>query len=125
MIYYILKVKKGDKIMAIIDDIIDSVGKAGKFVAEKSVDAKDYVKLEYKLANIKSDINKSFLELGRLCYNGADEAQKAQLIGKLDALKVKQNELLKEMEKFKKTCSSCGKRAGANDTFCKSCGNKL
>ncbi len=110
--------------MAIIDDIIDSVGKAGKFVKDKAVDAKDYVTLEYKLSNINSEMNKCFIELGKLCYSNTDEGQ-AQYIEKINALKFRQNELLDVMAKFKKTCSACGKRAGANDTFCKDCGNKL
>lgn len=116
--------------MAIIDDIIDSVGKAGKFVADKAVDAKDYIALEYKLSTVNAEIDKCYIELGKLIYalkkeNKADEGQSAQYIEKLDALKSKQSALLNEMAKFKKTCSECGKRAGANDTFCKDCGNKL
>ncbi len=111
--------------MAIIDNIIDSVGKAGKFVVDKAVDTKDYVALEYKLSNIKSETDKCFIELGKLCYNKADECELTQYIEKINALNFKKNELLKEMAKFKKTCPNCQKRAGSNDTFCKSCGNKL
>ncbi len=111
--------------MAIIDDIVDSVGKAGKFVADKAVYAKDYVTLEYKLGTVNSEMNKCYLELGKLYYNKADEVQLTQYTEKINALKFKQNELLGEMAKFKKTCAACGKRAGGNDTFCKNCGNKL
>ena len=123
-------IKKERKIMAIIDDIIDSVGKAGKFVADKAVDAKDYVSLEYKLSKINSELDKCYIELGKLIYalnkeGKTDEGQSAQYVGKIDALKSQQQDLLNEMSKFKRTCASCGKRAGGNATFCKNCGNKL
>ena len=110
--------------MAIIDDIIDSVGRAGKFAYDKTIDAKDYVTLEYKLSKLKTETDKCFIELGKLCYDNKEDG-KAQLIEKISVLKLRENELLNEMSKFKKTCSACGKRACANDAFCKNCGNKL
>jgi len=110
--------------MAIIDDIIDSVGKAGKYCFDKAVDTKDYVALEYKLSKINGELDKCFIELGKLCYSKVEDGQ-AQYVEQINALKFRQSALLEEMAKFKKTCSACGKRAGANDTFCKDCGNKL
>ncbi len=112
--------------MAILDNIIDSVGKAGKFVVDKAVDTKDYVALEYKLSTLKSEIDKCYLDLGKYIYeNKGENVMYDEFLQKINVLMSKKDELLKEMAKFKKTCPNCQKRAGANDVFCKNCGNKL
>ncbi len=116
--------------MAIIDDIIDSMEKAGKYVTDKAVDAKDYVKLEYKASTLKSEIERTFCELGKLTYDikkkqSDDESPIAQCMEKIDVLKFRLKEVNTEMSKFKKTCPVCSKHAGASDTYCKNCGTKL
>lgn len=89
--------------MATIDNIIDSVGKAGKFCFDKAVDAKEYVTLEYRLSKINGDINRCFTELGKVVYQSkCTNDTTAEIINKIEALQIKKCEVLKEIESYKK-----------------------
>ena len=90
--------------MDTIENVIDSIGKAGKFCFDKAVDAKEYVTLEYKLSKVNGDINRCFKELGKAVYEvRGTNGTTAEIINKIDALKIKKAELTKEIESFKKT----------------------
>lgn len=116
--------------MDIIDDIFDTVEKAGRFVASTAVDTKDFVKLEYKTAIVRNTINKKLAMLGKLAYTEAvdgeaDEGEKQQLIGQIRSLKEQLHSLNTEMSKYKKVCSVCGKHSAADSAYCSKCGTAL
>lgn len=116
--------------MDIIDNIFETVEKAGKLVATTAVDTKDYVKLEYKCAVLRNAINKDLRELGLITYRestGADidGDEKQALITELGSLKQKLFSLKDEMAKYKKVCPECKKASAPGAQYCSKCGTKL
>ncbi len=116
--------------MAFIDDVIDNVQKAGKIVADKATDVKDFTVLEYKVLSLKSTINDKYKELGKHVYTksqsgGEPTGKTAELLNELSTLNGELNELLEQVKKYKKTCSACGAHASGSAAFCKKCGTKL
>ncbi len=117
--------------MAFIDDIIDKAQKAGKFVADKAVDTKDYVVLEYKAAQIRGAIEKDYTALGLAFYDitksgSEDKGALDTLITKIDSQKAELDKLNEQMKKFKKVCPSCSASyQGSSVLYCKKCGAKI
>ena len=116
--------------MDILDNIFETVEKAGKLVASTAVDTKDYVKLEYKCAVIRNALNKELRALGLITYRestgeGIDEGEKQALIQSIGALRSELTTLKDEMAKFKKVCPECKKACTAGAQYCSKCGAKL
>ena len=116
--------------MAFIDDVIDKAQKAGKLVAEKASDAKDYVTLEYKASVIRNKTEGLYRELGRLIFtssqNGENvDVQSQEIIEKIKDMIQQQNEINNQITKFKNICSACGAANSSKADFCAKCGKNL
>ncbi len=116
--------------MDILDNIFETVEKAGRLVATTAVDTKDYVKLEYKCAVVRNTLNKKLRALGIITYRentGAefDEGEKQSLIVEIGSLKEQLLTLKGEMAKFKKSCPECNKACSPYAQYCSKCGTKL
>lgn len=116
--------------MDIIDDIFASVSKAGSFAKKTVVDTKEFVKLEYKMSEVKNELASKLAGLGKITYRQevmgiADDQNKARYVAEIKALTEKLSELVLQMEKYKKVCRDCGKTHGAKASFCSGCGKEL
>ena len=116
--------------MAFLDEVIDKAQKAGKFVCDKAIDAKDYVSLEYKLSVTRNKTDELYKELGKLVFanNNTDndtEGEINQLIAKIQQLIIEQNELCAQISKFKNICPSCGNANPNSADFFNNCGGSL
>ena len=116
--------------MDIIDNIFETVEKAGRLVTTTAVDTKDYVKLEYKCAVIRNTLNTKLRALGLITYRentggDFDEGEKQTLIADIGMLREQLFALKGEMAKFKKSCPECNKACSPSAKFCSKCGTKL
>ena len=116
--------------MAILDSVMDTAQKVGKFVCDKAETTKEAVSLEYKAASVRNETNKCFVELGKLVYSSSQtgddiENKKAELISKIDSLNIQYDQIKEQMTKFKNICLNCGTKNPSKAEFCSKCGKAL
>ena len=106
----------------------DTAESAGK----KACEAANKAKIKFALANMQSDLDELFEELGRLYYSsistGASNGTKeSAVITKIDSLKSDMEILKAEVGVFPrkgKICAACGKTIPKNAGFCPYCGEE-
>lgn len=118
--------------MGIFDDIVVNAKSAAESVGKHAEKIVDTSKLRVNLAEINSEIEENFEELGKFVYENckealADEVEATGKIVAIDELKAQAdavNKALLEMQN-KKICPECGAERHTGDLFCSSCGAKL
>ena len=116
--------------MAFIDEMIENMQTAGKFVCEKAVDAKDYISLEYKASGLRNKIDKALKDLGALVYESYGKENQPQdkikeLVDGISVLKSELEGVNEECAKFKNVCKSCKTANPQKADFCTKCGSSL
>lgn len=118
--------------MSIIDDIIVNAKSAATTVGEKAGQIKEYTKLKYSEAGIKSDINKKKQELGDYVYRCTKSGNvDNEILQKMvdDVTELEENlQITKEMitaAKNKVVCSACKAENEKDAVYCSKCGEKL
>ena len=117
-------------------DIFDEIGleaqKAGRFIAKKAVEAKDYTVASWNAAELKNKINDLYKAIGKAVYKAhTEEIDTAEEINgyieELTALKQSLEETNEERRAIKnqKTCPSCKKAVSKQNAFCPHCGANL
>ncbi len=128
-----------DKIREIWDKIRTGATLAGEFATktaenagEKAKDVYNASKTNFKIFDLKTDVELLYKELGRAIYaahNGTETSEEEidNYLAVIDE-KMAQIEALKgELEegRAKKECADCGKENEAGAAFCSACGAKL
>ena len=128
-----------DKIREIWDKIRTGARLAGEFATktaenagEKAKDVYNASKMNFKIFDLKTDVELLYKELGRAIYaahNGTETSEEEidNYLAVIDE-KMAQIEALKgELEegRAKKECADCGKENEAGAAFCSACGAKL
>lgn len=118
--------------MSIIDDIIVNAKSAATTVGEKAGQIKEYTKLKYSEAGIKSDINKKKQELGDYVYRCTKSGNvDNEILQKMvdDVTELEENlQITKEMitaAKNKVVCGACKAENEKDAVYCSKCGKKL
>lgn len=112
------KIKKGFKTTA---------SKAKKV----SSNAIETAKCKYKVADLKSDINDKYIEIGKYICKNHDDYQNdeflSDLVKEIDRLKESVNDLNDTIDNMlnKKTCPKCSMRLDSDFDFCPKCGYKF
>ena len=115
--------------MDIFDQISREAQKAGEFIAEKAVAAKNYTVATWNAAELRNRIEKLYKAIGKAVYDahhgGEDKA--AEIDSYMEEITVLK-ETLKEKEEVRqevfnrKLCPACDKAISKDDTFCPHCG---
>lgn len=118
--------------MDIFDDISKNVAKAAKIATQKTGDFINQGKIKFALANLQSDLDELYEELGRLHYDNVSlgvshGAKEAAIIRKIDSLKADMEILKAEVAKAPKEriCPECHKTVKNGLSFCPFCGEKI
>ena len=114
------------------EDVKKVLGEATQKVVQKSGEVLEYSKIKYAIYDIQNDINKIFVQLGQMIYEGINSGdviddnikEKCEII---DAKKLEIAELEEKLAFLKnnKKCNLCGKFSKKDDAFCASCGEKF
>lgn len=97
-------------------------------VKEVSCNMVEVTKMKFKLSELKSEIDACYMQIGKLVYEGDDEADTEQIITsiceKISELKDKSNILKSSIDEAmdKKTCAQCGFKYDKSYDFCPKCG---
>ncbi|MBQ3085571.1 MAG: zinc ribbon domain-containing protein [Clostridia bacterium] len=118
--------------MDIFDKISGTAQKAGSYIAEKAVLAKDYSVASWNVAELRNQIEKHYKAIGELTYR-AKQLNKdctRAVNGHLAELEALHNALQqKEAERQallnKDLCPACGKAVDRDHAFCPHCGAKM
>lgn len=118
--------------MDIFDGISKNVRKAAKSATKKTSDAINRGKIRFALANMQSDLDELYEELGRLRYDSislgaAHGAREAAVIRKIDSLKADMEILKSELKKSsnENVCPECKKAVKPGLSFCPYCGERI
>lgn len=111
-------------------DFFDNFSKNAKTFADKAVkktgEVAESAKLAISLKSEESKLDKLFNNLGKLCYDKADEASIAAQILEIDEQKVVIAKIKADIaaNNGKVFCSICGKEISVDVLFCPYCGTK-
>ncbi|MBQ4109318.1 MAG: hypothetical protein IJC74_00390 [Clostridia bacterium] len=129
--YDIIKEKRSKNIMEWFENVKDTVKETAGKAVEKSNQLIDITKLNFKVSDLKSDIEKTYKAIGLKIFEDyksgeatPDEiAELCKLIEenyeKIEALKSE----IADIKNMKK-CPECGKYISADSSFCSDCGAK-
>ena len=118
--------------MDIFDDISKNVAKAAKIASQKTGEFINQGKIKFALANLQSDLDELYEELGRLHYDNVSlgvshSAKEAAVIRKIDSLKADMEILKAEIAREAKEtiCPECLKTVKKGLSFCPYCGENI
>lgn len=118
--------------MDIFDDITKNVAKAARAATKKTEEVINKGKIKFALANLQSDLDELYEELGRLRYDSvslgaAHGSKEAAVIRKIDSIKADMEILKAEITRTAKdnVCPECNKPVKKGLSFCPFCGEKL
>ena len=120
-------VKKG------AETVVETASNAAYMADKKGEDIYNVVKLNFKIAELKNDVNDALTEIGKMVYQthiGGDDNQEILLekLREIDSLHAEIAELEIKTGKAEKiiTCPNCGAEVKASDhAYCGQCGTKL
>lgn len=116
-----------------MDRIISEIKNTANKVMKKSSEIVEISKIKFSIANLKSDINAKFKELGELVYlsqksdEEPDTNKLEELLSSIDGLYARLNELTEISSSLKKEklCPICSKANAMDSQFCSGCGHKF
>lgn len=115
-----------------VEKTIDGAENITKTAIKKTGETVNNLKINYSIKDLKSEIDKNYIELGKLLFKEYTEG--AEFSGKYNEYCEqieKQNEEIDELQaklatlKNQKFCSECGCFASSDSQFCPNCGNSL
>lgn len=111
----------------IIEKVKNAVTETARKAAKISGEAIDYTKIRLKIAEINSDLDDKYAQIGLAVYEGDEAADIEGICSEISELKEKLEDLNIKLGEFKnqKTCSACGKNADKDADYCPGCGNKF
>jgi len=113
------------------EQVKDTVIKTAGVAYEKSEKLVDIAKIKLSIANLESETDKLYKELGKQYYkmeNGTDTKDICAEIIKSINEKISETEALKsQLNQVKnlKSCPKCNKSVSGDNAFCPFCGEKL
>ncbi len=128
------------KLYALLDSVKKGAESAGEtasnaayMAGKKGEDIYNVVKLNFKIAELKNDVDNALTEIGKMVYQthiGGDDNQEILLekLREIDSLHAEIAELEIKTGKAEKiiTCPVCGSEIQASDhAYCGQCGTKL
>ena len=118
--------------MDIFDKISDTAQKAGTYIAEKAVLAKDYSVASWNVAELRNRIEKHYKAIGELTYRAKQQNKDctravANHLAELEQLHeaLQQKETQRQLLLNKEQCAACGKAVDKDNAFCPHCGNRI
>ncbi len=118
--------------MDFFDKFVSTAEKAGNFIADKAVLAKDYSVASWNVADLRNQIERHYKTIGELTYRAKQQhkdctraiAPHLEALETLHAaLQEKENE--RQLLLNKESCPSCFKAVDKENTFCPHCGAKM
>lgn len=115
--------------MSLGNDLKTKVTRLAKDVGKGAADAVDFAKYKLQLTDVRDEINTRYTAVGRMvveCGDDADAAEMQRLIGEIDELKKRVDELNEALSTLKRTvsCEGCGQEISAEAAYCQFCGAK-
>ncbi len=118
--------------MDFLDQLTQEAKKAGDFIAEKAVMAKDYTVATWNAAELRNKIENLYKKIGKAVYTAhtteADTAEEInQYLDEIAALEaaLQEKEETKQALRNQKTCPACGKGVAKDHAFCPHCGQNV
>ena len=115
-----------------LEKIKGTVKKTADIAYEKSSQAVEITKINFKISEAESDVKKSYMELGMKVYsdskNGMELSDELKVIcNEIDRKNIELDTYRKQIEEIKeiKKCKNCGEKNGEDANYCKKCGEKL
>ena len=116
-----------------LNNIKKAVTDAAEAAGKKAADAANRAKVKFALANLQSDLDELYEQLGKLYYEAVSAGKnngtkESAVIAKIDSIKTDMEILKAEAgiaPKNSKICAECGKAIPKNAVFCPYCGGKL
>jgi hypothetical protein len=115
-----------------MNEVADKAKIAAEYAGKKVGVVVDITKLNLKLVDAKNNLEKSFVELGKLTFdtetNGTDNTDTIQTVcAEISGLKQKIKFLKAEIASAtgKSVCKKCGKSNPESSKFCNSCGEVI
>ena len=109
-----------------------TVKKTADIAYEKSSQAVEITKINFKISEVESEIKKIYTELGMKTYkeykNGSEISEELKTICNEIDKKIADVEIYKkQLEEIKeiKICKNCGEKNVCEANFCKKCGEKI
>ncbi|MBQ7090036.1 MAG: zinc ribbon domain-containing protein [Clostridia bacterium] len=118
--------------MDFFDKFVDTAEKAGAFIADKAVLAKDYSVASWNVADLRNQIEKHYKAIGELTYRAKQQnkdctravASHLEELEKLHAA-LQQKEAERDQLLNKQPCPACGKTVDKESAFCPHCGAQM
>lgn len=116
--------------MAFFEDLGKKLTKVGEAAAEKTKGVAEFTKLNAKILDIQTKLDKAYMEVGKKyleLHPANDEADMEAAVNVVYALEDQLKELRRQLQELKGTvkCDVCGAACDNNDAFCKKCGAEL
>lgn len=118
--------------MGIFDDVVTNVRSTAQTVGKVAGQFVDMSKLRLNLAELNSEINKRYQELGQFIYETkkagcCEDTELSDKIAALDELYAQFSTVSAQLAALqnKVTCPACGKQVDVDSMFCSHCGMKL
>lgn len=118
--------------MGILDDVMVNAKAAIDDFGKKATDIADSSVLAISAGNIKNEIEKKYMELGRIYYNESksgtlDSDDLEDLTGEIDILMDQLNAIRAKRASLrnKKVCPKCKRSVPKDSSFCNKCGAPL
>lgn len=118
--------------MDILDQISKEAYKAGEFIVEKAVLAKDYTVATWNTAEMRAEIEEHYKAIGKAMYKAhATEADTAEEINahivalELLFAQLHNKEEERQALRHRKLCPACDKPIAKSNTYCPHCGTQV
>ncbi len=114
----------------ILEQLAQDARKAGNFIAEKAVMAKDYTAATWSAAELRNQIEARYQQIGKAVYFARKEGKEAELeaeFAELDTLIAAWREKENARREIcnRKSCPSCNQAIAKDHIFCPYCGKDL
>lgn len=118
--------------MAIFDDAVNKTKDVANAVGRKASEIVEEVRLNLKISDVQSEIEKKYTEIGRFIYDSKKSGEEANLnidtiVREIDELFTKYSDLKKAMAELKNRiiCPKCNNANPEENAYCSFCGEKL
>ena len=116
--------------MAFFEDLGKKLTKVGEAAAEKTKGVAEFTKLNAKILDIQTKLDKAYMEVGKKyleLHPANDDEEMALAVGVVFDMEEQLKDLRKQLQELKGTvkCEVCGAECEAEDGFCRKCGAEL
>lgn len=116
--------------MAFFEDLGKKLTKVGEAAAEKTKGVAEFTKLNAKILDIQTKLDKAYAEVGKKyleLHPANDDEEMAVVVGVVFDMEEQLKDLRKQLQDLKGAvkCEACGTECDADDGFCRKCGAEL